>query len=285
MKNKLSPKKSKWVRQFKPQIIKGAPIHNNAAVEDRYKKELQKLVTRMTKEVEREIKKLYQSPDGKVFFARDGSIASQARILMNSLTSKFNDMFGRSAQLMAEKMVGQADKASKASLANSLKDMAGMTINTNVTSADLKDTMKSRIAENVALIKSIPQQYLDRIGGTVYRSITSGQGLADLMPQIQKYGEMTETRAKTIALDQTRKTMQGVTADRLNKIGVKQFEWVHSGGSRFPRPDHQDMNGNIYSFDNLPIIDKNTGERGLPGQAPNCRCIMRPVLKFDEGEL
>lgn len=285
MKNKLSPKKSKWANQFKPQLIKGAPIHNNVSVEDRYKKKLQKLVSKMTKEVEREIEKLYKSPDGKAFFATDGSIASQARILMNSLTNKFNDMFGRSAQLMAERMVNQADKASKASLSNSLKDMAGMTVNTNVTSADLKDTMKSRIAENVSLIKSIPQQYLDKIGGTVYRSITSGQGLADLMPQIKKYGEMTDTRAKTIALDQTRKTMQGVTADRLNKIGVKQFEWVHSGGSRFPRPDHQEMNGNIYSFDDLPIIDKNTGERGLPGQAPNCRCIMRPVLKFDDGEL
>lgn len=282
---KISQKKTKWTKQFKPQLLKGAPIQNNAAIEERYRKEIQKLVKRMTKEAEREITKLYQSPDGKVFFAQDGSIASQARILMNALTNKFYDMFGRSAQLMAEKMVNQADRASKASLTNSLKDLAGMTINTNVTSSDLKDTMKSRIAENVSLIKSIPSQYLDKIGGTVYRSITSGQGLKDLMPQIQKFGEMTETRAKTVALDQTRKAYQGITADRLNKIGVKQFIWTHSGGSRFPRVDHQEMDGNIYSFDNLPIIDKRTGERGLPAQLPNCRCIMRPVLKFDEGEL
>ncbi len=282
---KLSQKKSKWVKQFKPQLIKGSPLHNNASVEDRYRKDIKKLVDKMTKEVEREIINLYKSPDGKEFFTTDGSIASQARILINSLTNKFNDMFGRSAQVMAERMVNQADKASKSSLSNSLKDLAGMTVNTNISSADLKDTMKSRISENVQLIKSIPSQYIDRIGGTVYRSITSGQGLADLMPQIKKYGEMTDTRAKTIALDQTRKAYQGINADRLNKIGVKQFEWVHSGGSRFPRPDHQEMNGNIYSFDDLPIIDQRTGERGIPGQAPNCRCIMRPILKFDQGEL
>ena len=279
---KLSKKKSKWVGQFKPQVLKGSPIHNNAAVEDRYKKELQKLVMRMTKEVEREIKKLYESPDGKVFFAQDGSIASQARILINALLSKFESMFSGKADEIVNKMINNVDKASRASLSSSLGDMAGMKINTNVTSSDLKDTMKSRIAENVALIKSIPTQYLGRISGTVYRSITSGQGLAELEPQIQKYGEMTKTRANTIALDQTRKAMQGITVDRLNKIGVKQFEWIHSGGSRFPRKDHQDMNGNIYSFDDLPIIDHRTGERGIPGQAPNCRCVMRPIIKFDD---
>ena len=279
---KLSKKKSKWVGQFKPQVLKGSPIHNNAAVEDRYKKELQKLVMRMTKEVEREIKKLYESPDGKVFFAQDGSIASQARILINALLSKFESMFSGKADEIVNKMINNVDKASRASLSSSLGDMAGMKINTNVTSSDLKDTMKSRIAENVALIKSIPTQYLGRISGTVYRSITSGQGLAELEPQIQKYGEMTKTRANTIALDQTRKAMQGITVDRLNKIGVKQFEWIHSGGSRFPRKDHQDMNGNIYSFDDLPIIDHRTGERGIPGQSPNCRCVMRPIIKFDD---
>ncbi|RIQ43658.1 phage head morphogenesis protein, partial [Bordetella avium] len=32
--------------------------------------------------------------------------------------------------------------------------------------------------------------------------------------------------------------------------------------------------------DNPPIIDKTTGERGLPGQLINCKCRMRPVIDF-----
>lgn len=282
---KLSNKRAKWASKFKPQVIKGAPLQNNAATQMRYEKELKKLVAKMVKITEREITKLYKSPDGKAFFTMDGSIASQARILMNALTAKFDEMFGSAAKVVAPRMVNDVNKSSKASLANSLKDLAGMTINTNVNSADLVDTMKSCIAQNVQLIKSIPAQYLEKVGGSVFRSITSGQGLADLEPQIKRFGAVTEKRATMIAIDQTRKAYSSINADRLNKIGVKQFEWVHSAGSRFPREDHIELDGQIFSFDNLPVIDKKTGERGLPAQAPNCRCVMRPILKFDQGEL
>jgi uncharacterized protein with gpF-like domain len=41
------------------------------------------------------------------------------------------------------------------------------------------------------------------------------------------------------------------------------------------------MDGKIFSFDDLPIIDRKTGERGIPGQAINCRCTMTPVYEFD----
>lgn len=282
---KLSNKRAKWASKFKPQVIKGAPLQNNAATQMRYEKELKKLVAKMVKITEREITKLYKSPDGKAFFTMDGSIASQARILMNALNKKFDEMFGSAAKVVAPRMVNDVNKSSKASLANSLKDLAGMTINTNVNSADLVDTMKSSIAQNVQLIKSIPAQYLEKVGGSVFRSITSGQGLADLEPQIKRFGAVTEKRATMIAIDQTRKAYSSINADRLNKIGVKQFEWVHSAGSRFPREDHIELDGQIFSFDNLPVIDKKTGERGLPAQAPNCRCVMRPILKFDQGEL
>jgi uncharacterized protein with gpF-like domain len=30
----------------------------------------------------------------------------------------------------------------------------------------------------------------------------------------------------------------------------------------------------------LPVIDPRTGERGIPGQAINCRCVMRPLVEF-----
>jgi len=70
----------------------------------------------------------------------------------------------------------------------------------------------------------------------------------------------------------------------MEKVGVKKFKWLHSGGGQKPRKDHIEMNGNIYSFDDLPVIDKRTGERGIPGQAINCRCRMAPVIEFDNDE-
>ena len=70
----------------------------------------------------------------------------------------------------------------------------------------------------------------------------------------------------------------------MEKLGLKKFEWLHSGGGHHPRPDHVAMSGNIYSFTSLPIIDSKTGERGIPGQAINCKCVMRPVIEFEQGE-
>ena len=280
---KLSKTKQTYIKQFKPTHLIGKPLANPAGVADRYAKALKKLTDKMVKEVEREITRLYKSPEAKAYFTTDASIASQARILVNALTAKFDDMFGRAAQIIASRMVNESDKASKTALSSSMKDLSGMTINTNINSADLRETIKASIAANVQLIKSIPSEYLTKVGGAVMRSVTSGQGMAELMPQIKKYGDMTDRRAKNIALDQSRKAYNSINADRMKKVGIGKFKWVHSGGGLHPRKDHQEMSGNIYSFDDLPVIDQRTGERGLPGQAPNCGCFMVPVIEFDDG--
>jgi len=239
----------------------------------------------MTKLTERELKKLYSTPDAKAYFTTDASIASQSRILINALSAKFDKMFGDVAGLMSSKMVNDTNKASQVALGSSMKQLSGgMTVNTKIMSADLHETVKASIAQNVQLIKSIPQTYIQRVGGAVLRSVTTGQGMADLMPQIQKFGDMTERKAKNVALDQTRKSYNTINTDRMKKVGIKKFEWIHSFGGIKPREDHIEMDGNIYSFDDLPVIDKNTGERGIPGQAISCRCTMRPVVEFDEEE-
>jgi len=159
--------------------VKGTPIRNNVAIEQKYHAAIDKIVKRMIKETEREIIKLYKSPHGKEYFAQDASVASQARILMNKLQDKFDKMFGDTANVQAAKMVNAANRESKAAVGSSMQQLAGMTINSNVTSIDMQETMKASIAANVDLIKTIPQEYFKRISGAVYRSITSGTGLGD----------------------------------------------------------------------------------------------------------
>lgn len=265
--------------------LAGAPLAYPAKAQAKYEARLAKLVSRMTKEVEREIERLYKTPEGKAYFAQDASVASQARILMNSLTKKFNDMFGRAAGIMSIDMVGEVNKASGIAVAGSVKTMGeGLTVNSKIMSADLHETVKASIAQNAGLIKSIPQEYLAKVSGTVLRSVTSGQGLADILPVVKEYGGQTDRRAKNLALDQTRKAFNSINADRMRKVGVQKFKWIHSGGGLHPRRDHQEMDGMIFSLDNPPVIDPRTGERGLPGQAVNCRCTMVPVIEFDDAE-
>jgi len=88
-------------------------------------------------------------------------------------------------------------------------------------------------------------------------------------------------RARMIAHDQTRKAYNNLNRGRMEKLGLKKFKWLHTGGSAHPRKLHQMLNGLVFSFDDPPIIDEKTGERGIPGQAINCRCRMQVVLDLE----
>ena len=282
---KLTKKREAYVGKFKPTMIKGSPLAIPTRVADKYAKSLQKITKEMTAYTIKEIRKLYATPHAQKHFGMDASIASQSRMLVNALNKKFDDMFGAIAKPLATQMVDGVNQASKSSLAQSTKVLSGgMSIKTNIMGEDLHQTVKASVAQNAMLIKSIPQQYLDKVGGAVMRSITTGQGLEELLPIIEKFSGETERRAENIALDQTRKAYNTINRDRMKKVGIEKFIWRHSAGGKNPREDHLELDGQVFSFDDLPVIDSSTGERGIPGQAINCKCFMEPVIVFDDNE-
>lgn len=270
-----------WAEQrSKSPTFKGKPLNYNAGIQDRYVKELTGLVVQMTKQTNREIERLFKKEMPNV--AMDASISSQARILTNQLKLKFESLFGRRAKMLANRMVNSQDKVSKSNLHSSLKEVSGgLSIKTDITNSPLKNVIKASIAENVSLITNIATEYIDQITGSTMRAITTGGGLPAIREHLMKREGMTIRRAKNIALDQARKAYSSINRVRMEDVGIKKFEWVHSGGGQHPRKLHQEMNGNIYSFDNPPVIDENTGERGLPGVAINCRCTLIPVIEFE----
>ncbi len=284
---RLMPRKQAQAEKSGATILRGSVLSSPTGIEARYNAALQKLVREMLRQTRRDVVALFESPTAvSSHVTTDASISSQSRILMNALSSKFTDLFGRASKALSETMVEQAGKSSAVALGRSLKELSGgLTLKTDtLRSGPIGEIAKAAVAENVSLIKSIPEQYLQKVQGAVMRSITTGNGLQDLVPFLEEQEGVTVRRAKNIALDQTRKAYQSINAGRMKAAGIKKFEWIHSGGGQKPRPDHVAMNGDIYSYDDLPVIDERTGERGIPGQAPNCRCTARPVLDFGDGD-
>lgn len=278
----LTVRKQKWANKFKPDVLRGTPLNPNAAVEARYYENLSGMIERMTDDTERALKRMFAGEAATEFFAEDKSIASQARVLTNALKAKYDRLFGTSAQRISEAMANQSDKASSAALHSSIQKLSGgLSLNTTSLKGPLTDILKATIAENVSLIKSIPQKYLSGVQGAVMRSITTGNGLQDLVPYLANNKGITQRRARMIAHDQTRKAFNNLNKGRMINVGIKDYEWLHTGGSNHPRKEHIAMSGNIYSFDDPPIIDTKTGERGIPGQLPNCKCRMVPVIDFN----
>jgi SPP1 gp7 family putative phage head morphogenesis protein len=271
---KLAPKKEQRITQEAGKIIvKGKPLRPRASIEDKYRANLLALVKRMTKETKDSLTSLLKDQALPTFsIATDGNVGSQARILMNKLSAKFQAMFDRNAGSMAIDMISATDAESAIMLRKSLKDMSGgLAVKADFLTGSMKESMAASVAENVGLIKSIPQQYMTQVQGAVMRSILpGGNGLQDLVPFLTNQAGVTERRAENIALDQTRKAYNNINAQRMQAVGVDKFEWIHSGGGQKPRPLHVSYDGRIFSFDDLPIIDEATGERGIPGQAINC---------------
>ena len=279
----MTTRKAKWVGR-KNDVLRCPPFNPNAAVATRYTKRIIRLVTRMVDETERKLKKLFQTEPAQEYFAMDDTISAQAKILMNELQRKFARLFAENAKPMAEAMIDENGEASEAALKSSLKALSeNITLKTDVLTGELQEIINASVAENVSLIKSIPQQYLNGVQGAVMRSITTGNGMADLLPFLKKHKGITDRRARLIATDQTRKAFSSINRVRAQALGIKKFEWLHSSGGKEPRPLHKNvLNHKIFDMNKPPIIDEKTGERGYPGQLINCRCRMIAVISFDD---
>lgn len=279
----LTRRKQAWVDRRRPDVVVGLSLNPNVSIEARYYARLERLIDRMTAEAEKDLTRLFKGEAAEEYFAQDESVASQARKLTNALLRKFEDLFNAASKPIAEQFAGASDRASSAAVHSSVQQLTGgLSLPTSAITAPMKEVLKATISENVSLIRSIPQQYLAGVQGAVMRSITTGNGLQDLVPYLKKHKDITIRRARMIANDQTRKAFNNLNKGRMLKVGLKKYRWLHTAGSKEPRKLHKDvLNGQIFSFDDPPVIDDNTGERGIPGQAINCRCRMVPVLDFE----
>ncbi|WP_336298208.1 phage head morphogenesis protein [Providencia sp. PROV164] len=237
----------------------------------------------MIKDYENVFSELKEDFDGATV---DASIASQTRIWLNRLKRKWDKIFNTQSSAMADKFVSQVDIGAQRNLDDSLKQLSGgITIKTPVMPEELKDRMIAATAENVSLIKSIPSQFHQRIESAALRSISQGgEGAKTLLDEIRHTGSVTENRANVIAVDQTRKITTAANYERMKSAGICKAIWHHSGGSAEPREWHLQLDGEVFDLDNPPIIDPKTGERGLPGQLPNCKCFWTPVIDFSGEE-
>jgi SPP1 gp7 family putative phage head morphogenesis protein len=137
---------------------------------------------------------------------------------------------------------------------------------------DLSDILIGTIRENVALIKSIPDEYFKKIETIVYSGTISGDSSSSMIQQIRQLGYSTTKRARLIARDQTSKLNSNLTMQRSKNLGVEEYVWRTAQDDRV-RESHKKKNGKVYRWDDPP---KDTGH---PGQDIQCRCVAQPIIK------
>lgn len=279
----LTKRKRVWLGQRKDvNVVRGEPIRPSAAVEARYQQGIDHLVRAMIDDVRRELVEWNDAPATEKYFAEDKGVTDDVRKRFKYLWKCWDKLFNEKVDGLVGPFIDQSNKANSTQVHASLRKLSGgLSLGTRKLDYDSTQILKASAAENVALIKSIPQQYLGRIEGAVYRSITHPNGEDYLIKEILRTNQVTERRARMIASDQTAKVNAALTAGRMQKVGVKKFEWVHVASSH-PRELHVKLDGKICSWDKPPVIQKNPEIRGYPAQLPNCKCQCIPVFDFEE---
>lgn len=143
----------------------------------------------------------------------------------------------------------------------------------------LAQAMSKATEDNVALIKSMPTEYLADIQSAVSEAWQSGLRWEEVAKQIADQGDVAENRAWVIARDQTSKMNAAFNEARQRDIGIEEYDWSGTLDVR-ERPSHRRMEGVRCRWDSPPEVD---GEHVHPGEAILCRCLARPVFHLDLG--
>lgn len=259
------------------------PINYNAGNIKWYQRQLLAEIREMNDEVRREIVNAIRSNP----LAQDANLAMDAnpvtfiKRMLDSLARKWVDRFINKALPISDELMDKTqDAVDRGLLAAARRE--SMTINMQWTDAML-EKREAIIAENVSLIRSIPEKYFTEVEGMVYRAVASGGDRKMLADEIERnFGKrhgITRRRAEFIARDQTRKATSALSAARQQAAGIVEAEWVHSGGGNKPRHSHvkAGRERKRFKLSEGCLID---GEYIMPGQLPNCGCVWRPVLPF-----
>lgn len=186
-------------------------------------------------------------------------------------TRRIETMADRIARDFATKNRNATQQAMKAKLAK-----AGFTVKFKATKATTS-AFDAVVAENVGLIRSIPQKYLTDVQAAVWRSVMSGSDMKTLSEDLHEKYAISWRRASLIAKDQNNKAKAAMERGQRLENGLTEAVWMHSHAGVEPRPTHVAMNGEAYPVAE-GMWDPAVKKYIWPGTEINCRCTDRAVI-------
>ena len=264
-------------------ILKGKPLLVNAGIKKKYQKELRKIVRRAILLTRTMLKNVIPAVRAEIAHTATDSAIDDFENDIEHIHDVVNDYIEEFSKVYLGTLFLDIDHNTTKMLAQQFKTMfndisSPLAMSIAPTSFN-PNTMEAWIFENVSLIKKITDNYFTQITTDVMQIFTAGLSREDLKQRIFKIGQTTLRRADLIAEDQISKAYMSLNLQKFKEAGIEKFEWIHTHGGLTPRQYHLHvLNGKIFDIKNPPIIDQRTGETGFPGQAPFCRCVMRPIL-------
>lgn len=252
------------------------PVWPNAGIRAAYALKLHALVDEMATSYRHWLRAAYRANEPKM--AMDAVPARELERELAHLGVRWERRFEDAAPQLAKWFATSATKRSDDALRKILRD-AGITVAFTTTPL-VRDMLAATVAENVGLIRSIPQQFHTQVQSMVMQSVKAGRDLGQLTEDLHKHFGVAWRRAAFIALDQNNKCTSAMMAARQTDLDIEEGMWLHSHAGKEPRPTHLANDGERFNikegwFDPDPKVQR----RIWPGQLINCRCTWKPIVK------
>ena len=187
----------------------------------------------------------------------------------------------RQSELLAQAASARNIQEVDARLARQIRESVGVDVRAALSvDGPVAHKMQDAIEWNTSLIRSIPSEYFDKLETLISSGWADGRRWESMAEDVSNLGDVTETRAKVIARDQTSKMNAAFNQERQRQVGIEKYEWSTSEDERV-RDSHADLDGQEFRWDDPPIVD---GEAANPGEPILCRCVALPVFDLDELE-
>lgn len=184
---------------------------------------------------------------------------------VSQMSGEYSAMFKTAAPALFKLTLDDIDKSTSRLLAIEPTEQTKLML---ATAAD----------ENAQLVSSIPQEHFER----VRRVLRENPGnMEAIVEAIKKTNAMSDRRAKNLALDQTRKTYQGVAIQKAQSAGASKGIWIHSKGSKKPRHRHLEYHGKEFDLAVGAPVGDNGGNMVQPSEEPNCKCTFKLVFSVE----
>jgi SPP1 gp7 family putative phage head morphogenesis protein len=251
-------------------------VNPNAGLQQLYKRRLLCLIDAMHRSYAKWVCAAYRANEPRVVaMAADALPADELKKVLDELSRHWLRRFDEGAQALAEYFAKAASQRTDAQLRAILKK-AGFAVDFKMTAAQ-RDIVKAIVAENVSLIRSIPDQYMKGVEGSVMRSVQIGRDVGGLAKELQEHYGVTKRRASLISRDQNNKATAAMNRSRQLEVGIEKARWKHSHGGKTPRPTHVAADGEVYEvakgwYD--PAVKKYI----QPGELISCRCTSQSII-------
>lgn len=261
------------------------------AAEQDYTRQLQTAVKAMAKSVQYWTLAKYRAaleanqaasniPDPDADRAQDASPFGDQRDLyreLDNLKRRWDRYFAKKAKDWATDVVNAAYNANKTAWQSRVRK-EGFDIPMQLSPAQ-RTIMDVKVADNVALIRSIPEQYFTKVTGDVSRGFLAGRDLEAIASELRKTEGVTLNRAALIARDQSNKLTAQMNSARQRELGITYAYWKHSTVDKDPRVNHLKASKENWIYDTQVGVDfGDSFGFVLPGVAINCRCGSRSII-------